>query len=143
MARPIPDATSVAKKWANNASNASQELVDRVKQSTWKSDAIAGEENFSKAMSEVVSKKLRMKGIEKSSDAKWQGGVEKNKDRYEKGVKDAETEMASAIQVVLNDEKTIVSQLPKKGPKGSAGNYDRSKRVGEYLHDQKVKRKGA
>lgn len=143
MARPIPDAASVAKKWADRASGASGEWVNRIKQSTWKSDAIAGEDNFQKAMSEVVSKKLRMKGIEKSSDAKWQQGAADSETIFADKVRKAEGTMSTAIQQVLNDEKTIVAQLPKKGPRGSPGNYDRSRKVGEHLHDQKVKRMGA
>lgn len=143
MAKPIPTAQEVATKWVKRAENATDDLVSGVKASTWKAEAINGEDNFKTAMNNVLSKGLRKKGIEKSSDTEWQNGVETNKDRYATGVKNAETEMAQGMTPVLNDIKAAMATLPKKGPKGSAVNFDRSKQLGTKLHDAAEARKSA
>lgn len=143
MAKPIPTASEVAAKWVKRASAATEDLVAGVKAATWKTEAIAGEDNFKTAMSNVLNKQLRKKGIEKSSDTAWQTGVETNKDRYGTGVINSESEMAQGMTPVLNDIKTAVAALPKKGPKGSAVNYDRSKQLGTKLHDAAESRKSA
>lgn len=141
MAKPIPDAATVAAKWKTNASNAQTEYVNNAKLSTWKTEAIAGEDNFKKAMQDVISKERRKKMIEKSSDAAWQKGIEDNAGRYSDGVGKAESEMAAGMTPVLNDIKANLPNLPKKGPKASAENFERSKKLGMALHDAAEKRK--
>ncbi len=143
MAKPIMSPQDAAKKWAERGSASGAELVKRVKESTWKTEAVAGEDNFKTAMNEVIAKGLRKKGIEKASDAKWQGGIEKNQGRYEQGIRDSQPDMEAAMTVVIGDIKTAVSQLKARGPKGSASNYDRSKQLGTSLHDAATKRKSA
>lgn len=143
MGKQIPSATDVAKKWRERAEGAADELVKGAKASTWKTDAVAGEANFKTAMTTVINKELRKKGIEKSSDAMWQKGIEDNKDRYPAGVKLAETEMATAMNVVLSDIKAEMPNLPKKGVKNSEDNWKRSKQLGSKLHTQAESRKGA
>ncbi len=145
MGHPIPDAATVAAKWSKNAGNAVDEYVTKVKGSTWKTEAVAGEDNYKTAMTTVISKELRKKGVEKSSDTVWQGGVEKNKDRYGTGVRDNQDKMQTGINPVLTDIKSAISdaRYPKKGPKGASSNYDRSKFIGSKLHDESLKRHGA
>jgi hypothetical protein len=142
MGKPIPDASSVAKKWADRAGTSGAELVAKAKQSTWKTEAAAGEANYKRAMSDVISKELRKKGIEKSSDTAWQNGIEQNMDRYETGVKNSEGKMQAGMTTVLNDIKAGMAALPPKGPKGSSENYKRSEMMGKALHDAKVRRMG-
>lgn len=143
MGKPIPTSSEVAKKWKDRASGAQSEYVAKVKVSTWKTEAVAGEDNFKTAMANVVSKELRKKGIEKRSDSDWQNGVEKKADRYGTGVTGAETKFDSGIAPVLTDIKSALSTLDKRGPRGSASNYTRSSKLGTALHDAKLKRKGA
>ncbi len=143
MAKPIPTAEQVAEKWAKRASAATEDLVSGVKASTWKAEAVAGEDNYKTAMNNVVNKQLRKKGIEKVTDQKWQTGVETNKDRYGTGVTNSQTEMAQGMTPVLNDIKAVMATLPKKGPKGSAVNFDRSKQLGTKLHEAAEARKSA
>lgn len=142
MAKPIPTAQEVAAKWKKNASGAESEYVSKVKQSTWKAEAVAGEDNYAKKVQEAISKKSRMKAIEKSSDAAWQGAVEAKSGRYSSGVSGAENDMASGMTPVLNDIKAGMATLSKRGPKGSSENYERSKKLGSALHDSAEKRKG-
>lgn len=143
MAKPVPTASEVAKKWVKRAENAGDDLVAGAKAATWKAEAVAGEDNFKKAMQDVISKERRKKGIEKVSDEEWRGGIEKNKDRYGQGVKNSESKMESGMEPVLNDIKAELANLPKRGPKGSAANFDRSKQLGMKLHDKAEVRKGA
>ena len=141
MAKPIPSADQVAKKWKERASAAEGEYVANAKASTWKAEAMAGEDNYKKAMQDVISKGKRNKGIEKSSDAKWSGGIETNRSRYSSGVTNAEAAMAAGMNNVLNDIKAELPNLGKRGPKGSSENFERSKKLGTALHAKAETRK--
>jgi len=143
MAKPIPTAQEVAAKWVKRASAATEDLVSGVKAATWRTEAIAGEDVYKTAMTEVLNKQLRKKGIEKVSDLKWQTGVETNKDRYGTGVTNSEAEMAAGMTPVLSDIKSIIPTLAKRGAKGAAVNFDRSKTLGTKLHDAAMARKSA
>lgn len=136
MGKPMPDAASVAKKWAARASGAAQEWVDKIGQSTWKIEAIAGEANYNAAMQKVLANKSRSKGIEKSSDSEWQTGAKNSQAIYSQKVTLAEADMMKGIGTVLNDIKTGMGTLAARGPKGSPGNYGRSQKLGEFLHTQ-------
>lgn len=143
MGKPIPDAASVAKKWVSRAGAAQSEYVDKVKQSTWKAEAAAGEDNYAKAVQDAIAKKKRLAGINKTSDQAWQDAVSKKAGRFSEGVQGAESSMSEGIGAVLNDIKSAMPSLDKRGPKGSPGNYNRSAQLGKALHDAAEKRKGA
>lgn len=141
--KPIPTAEEVAKKWVRRAENAGDDLVAGVKSATWKAEAIAGEDNFKTAMQDVISKGKRKKGIEKASDDQWKSGVEQNVARYGQGVRDSEGKMSKGMAPVLADIKAEIPNLPKRGPKGSAANFERSKDLGMKLHERAEARKTA
>lgn len=143
MAKPVPTASEVAKKWVKRAEIAGDDLVAGAKSATWKAEAVAGEGNFKTAMQEVISKERRKKGIERSSDDVWRGGIEKNKDRFGEGVRQSENEMAQGMEPVLNDIKAELPNLPKRGTKGSAVNFERSKSLGMKLHEKAEARKSS
>lgn len=141
MGKPIATPDEAAKKWKKNAAGAESEYVEQVQKSTWKTEAKAGEENYGKAMRNVVDKKLREKGIDNASDEKWRDGVESKKNRFSEGVDKGEEDMKNGITDVINDIKAEVPQLKSRGPKGSAENFERSKQLGMKLHDAAMKRK--
>lgn len=143
MGKPIPDASAVAEKWASRAGAAQTEYVNKVKQSTWKAEAAAGEANFATAMQAAISQKKRLAGINKVSDTDWQNSVEKKAGRFTEGVNAGKDSMASGIGAVLNDIKSAMPTLGPRGPKGSPGNYQRSQKLGDALHAAAEKRKGA
>lgn len=141
MAKPIPTASDVAKKWVTRGKAAEDDFVKGAKSATWKTEAVAGEANYKKAMDEVIKNERRKKGVERTSDDTWRGGIERNKDRYGTGIENSENEMASGIEPVLNDIKAEVPNLKARGPKGSAENFERSKQLGMKLHEKSLARK--
>lgn len=143
MGKPIPDASSVADKWAQRAGAAQSEYVSKVKQSTWKAEAAAGEANFATAMQAAIAAKKRLAGINKVSDQDWQNKVEAKAGRFTEGVTQGKDAMATGIGAVLNDIKAAMPNLGPRGPKGSPGNYQRSQKLGDALHAAAEKRKGA
>ena len=143
MGKPLPTASEVASKWVKNGSAAGSEWVSQAQKSTWKTEAIAGEKNFGIQMQKVISDKLREKGIEKASDADWQNGIKENESRFTTGITNNKAKMAEGMSNVLNDIKAAEATLPKRGPKGSPENFNRSKMMGEALHDKAEKRKSA
>ena len=143
MGKPLPSPDEVASKWATRGAAAGSEWVSQAAKSTWKTEAIAGEDNFSKQMQKVISEKRRMKGIEKASDSDWQNGIKENESRFTTGITNNKDKMAEGMTVVLNDIKTAEATLPKRGPKGSPENFQRSKLMGEALHAKAEARKSA
>ena len=143
MGKPLPTPDEVAAKWSSRGSAAGGEWVSQAAKSTWKTEAIAGEDNFGKQMQKVISEKRRMKGIEKASDADWQEGIKQNESRFTTGITNSKGKMAEGMSNVLNDIKSAEAKLPKRGPKGSPENFQRSKILGEELHAKAEARKSA
>ena len=143
MGKPIPSADEVAKKWATRAGAATTDYVSGAKSATWKAEAAAGEANYAKAIQEAISKKSRLAGINKVSDADWQAAVESKSSRYGDGVSKGTAKMSAGMTPVLNDIKSNIASLPARGPRGDPGNYQRSQKLGQALHDSATKRKSA
>jgi len=140
MAKNMRDAATASKNWSDRTSGADTFWLSQIQSSSWKSYAAsdAAETNFNKTMTKVLSSKSHQAGINKSSDEKWKGGAaSKGKDRFGPGVTAAKDKMNSVMTKLLPDIKSKVASLPARGPPGDPGNYDRSKQLGQALHDKK------
>ena len=140
MAKNIRDAATATKNWKERTGAASDFWVSQTQSASWK--AYAGsdqaEKNYNTTMTKVLSNKGHQAGVQKSSDEKWKGGItSKGKDRFGPGVSAAEGKMNNVMNKLIADIKTGVSSLPPRGPPGDPANYDRSKKLGQALHDKK------
>lgn len=140
MARVL-SAEAIARKFKANAQRADgdYEYGARNPRRDWKEAAIAGEEAFAAAMLEVITNGLRAAGIRRIDARKWIDRiVAVGKARYREGVSGAEEKYKSGVRPYLELLQSLMETLPPRGPKGSVENYERSRAIGEALHQLKV-----
>ena len=138
----VRDLTKSAERFQRRAAGAVQEYQDGVAENTtWEGNTAGAEANYAAGVQKAVSKKSFGKGVKRSGQRAFQDGVaKKGSTRYPQGVSDAGPQWQSGFDPFA---KTIeATQLPARGPKGSEGNYDRVRKIGQALHDKKESMKG-
>lgn len=143
MAIKVKDATMSAQKYVTNtaaAVNAYKAGVQSPKQSQ-SAAAIAAIPTWQQAVSSPQAAAAMKSGLTKASDAAWvAGALNKGAARYPEGTRIAAPKWQQNVQPYL---QTIASfNLPPKGIKGAAQNWQRSQALGQQLHNQKVQAQG-
>jgi len=131
----------VASKWARRAGSAGAEYEEGVRGTTrsWAAAANAGGANYRAAVVQAAGEGRFEKGVTKAGDAKWKkGATEKGPARFAQGVQVAESDYSAGVAPYL--EIIGRTDLPARGPTGTAGNYQRSQKIGEALHRARVGR---
>ena len=129
----------IAKKWVSvTPSRASQYKlgVENPKRS-WSEGATASDEARKAGLALADARDAFKKGVSEAGDAKWKRRASTlGSQRYGPGVQAAEPEYRSGY----SKYHAVISgaTLAPRGPKGSPGNYDRSRLIGEALHSAKV-----
>jgi hypothetical protein len=144
MARRL-NAADIASKWKTRAAGATQDFENGAKnpRRDQKQASLAGEENFARAMQTVITTQRRANGVRRQSDRAWIDGiVNKGKRRYAEGVAAASDKFQAGIAPFLSAIEVAMEELPARGPKGSPENYDRSRLIGETLHEVKLELEG-
>jgi hypothetical protein len=128
-------------KWVRNSAGASASYTEGVQnpRSDWKAATLAAANTHKVATMEALNSDRFKNSVSKSStdywqrmalakgSTRWAAGIDLSKDNYEAGF----APYAARIQATT---------LPERGSKNSAQNYERSKKMGEALHAEKVAR---
>lgn len=103
----------------------------------WAAAALGASGTFHAAVTAPSTKALFEAGIKKAGDAKWKKMAEdKGAARFADGVEKSKDFFKSAMSDVL---ATIeATSIGKRGPRGSAQNYARSKDLGTALHAKRL-----
>ena len=105
----------------------------------WAESAAAAADTYHQAVSSPDSKTLFQRGIRKAGNERWQRmATEKGVARFADGVEKSEPYMRQAMGEVLSQIEAVT--LKGRGPRGSAGNYDRVKQIGDKLHAYRLAR---
>lgn len=137
----VPPVGRVAAKWARRAGSASAEYEEGVRSTTrsWAGAASAAEGNYKAGVTAAAAEGRFGKGVSKAGDAKWKkGAIEKGPGRFSQGVQTAEGDYSAQVAPFL--EIIGRTDLPARGPVGSAGNYQRVQRLGEALYKARTGR---
>lgn len=140
MALQIPDSATLGAKYVKRASAASPEYKAGVAnpRRPQAASAIAAKATWAAATQAAIDRDGFAKGLQKSGEAKWQnnsatlGGT-----RYGPGVTNAQGEWQAGVDPYLATLRSI--DIGPKGLKGSPENYQRSQKVGDALHAQKLR----
>ncbi len=123
-------------KWKNKVAGASGDYLEGVTnpKADWQAETQKAEASYEQGVQAAIARKSFGKGVGKAGTAKWQkGATEKGPSRWVAGVGMAEDEyrqgMGAVIQVIEG------TQLPPRGPKGDPKNYDRTRILGQKLHE--------
>ena len=125
-----------AKKWQEKVSNAQGDYMDGIQnpKADWESETKKAEGNYEQGVQRAIANKSFGRGVTAAGTAKWQrGALEKGPSRWidgvQKGVDDYRAGMGEVLQVIES------TSLPPRGPKGDPKNYDRSRKMGQSLHE--------
>lgn len=130
----VPSAQSVADKWARRAASAGQDYRLGVQATTdWAGPTAAAETVYVQAVTEAANAGRFGRGVQNAGTQKWKDrAIAVGAQRFATGVAAAENEYRNAIGPVLDVIRGI--DLPPRGPRGDAGNFERSRLVGDALH---------
>lgn len=140
----VRDAAFLAEKWVRNAQNAAPNYRAGVENplESWQQNALKAEGIWEQAIQQAIQRKAWRAGINEAGDEKWRrGAIEKGAARYAQGVAAAKEEWMRKWEPYRQVIESV--QLPEPGPKGSEQNYERSRRMGQALHEAKLRRLGA
>ena len=135
MALKIKSAAAIAKKWAEVTPGRSKQWEQEVQATPdgdWAEAAIAAAPSWEQGVQEAASRGSYASGVE-SQRGKWKRkALAVGTARYGPGVRAAESDQAQGFAPY---QQAIASlTLSPRGPRGSPGNYERVREVGEALN---------
>lgn len=139
-AAKVPPITDVAAKFARRAQQSAPEYEQGVRapRVPWAQAATAAQASYEQGVTQAISRKAYGKGVAAAGDQRWQrGAVEKGPVRYAQGVQLAESDYAQRMAPVL--DVIARTDLPPRGPRGSAQNLQRMTPIPQALSQLKRK----
>lgn len=124
----------VGEKWQRRASAAGGDYEAGVMNPRvpWKTGVTAAVGNYATAMAEALARKAFDKGVARTSEEDWRrAAVDKGAPNYPRGITfglEKYTKRWAPSRAALEG-----LTLAPRGPRNSAGNYERSRKVGEVL----------
>lgn len=134
MPLTVPSAQEVSDKWVRRAAAASQDYRAGIARTTdWAGPTAAAETVYIQAVVEAANAGRFGRGVAAAGTAKWKDrALAVGVPRFATGVAAAESVYRAAIAPVLDLLRSL--ELVQRGPRGSPENFDRSRAVGEALH---------
>ena len=140
----VKDPTASGAKFVQNASNAVAAYkagVQAPKQSQSQA-AIAAIPNWQQAVASPSAAARMKSGLTAAGDTAWMNGaLNLGAARYPQGVQNAQTKWVNNTTPYL--QAIAALNLPAKGIRGAAQNYQRVQSVGQALHNLKQQKAGA
>lgn len=134
--KPLSEVVEKFGRRASAATDDYQHGVDTTEKD-WAGLTAAAEPSYEISVQEAIGRKAFGKGVKKAGTAKWRTGASgKGAERYAPGVRGALDAYSRGVQPYLDELSRLT--LRPRGPRGSDGNYQRSKDVGQALHKKRV-----
>ncbi len=136
----IKSIEQIIKKYAARTAVAAGDYKDQVLATTdqaSKAAADSAEEAYQLALQDSFGRKARQKGLVRVGNKKWQQrAATLGAQRYPSGTRAGAPLLGTNFQPFR--EVIAALDLTPRGPKGSPENFDRSKAVGQALHEKKI-----
>ena len=129
----------ISKKWKDVTPGRAQQYKEGVNspRRSWSESAQAADEARKAGLAAADSRDAFKTGVQRAGDAKWKNRSSVlGSQRFGPGVQAAQQEYQSGFAPYHSVIQGV--NLSPRGPKGSPGNYDRSRAIGEALHSAKV-----
>ena len=133
-----------ARKWAERAGAASGEYADQAIAAAthWQERAGAAGKNYKDAVTQGNVESRFTQGVQRAGSGKYAKGIrDKGSSRYAAGVDASQAEFSAGVGPYLSGLNGF--DPGTRGLRGSPGNYDISKKVGEHLKSIRLQRQGA
>jgi hypothetical protein len=131
----VPSIAIIGERWSRRASAASPDYQSGVEKTTrdWSAASIAAEGAYKQGVTEAANAGRFGKGVSKAGTAKWRKRAsEVGPSRYSQGVTVAQPEFQAGFAPYAEAISRV--DLPARGPKGSAQNYQRVQPIGNALN---------
>lgn len=136
----IPTAAQIAKKWAEVTPARARQWSDGIAATPteeYSQAAIAAAPNWEQGVQEAAARGAYAKGVQEKA-AKWKRKAQDvGASRFGPGVRAAEQDQAQGFAPYR--EAIAGLTLTPRGPRGSLGNYDRVRQVGEALNAKRIR----
>ncbi len=144
MALKVKPASAAAEKFAARAAGASKdyEAGVRAPKQDWQSATAAASDNYDQGVQQAVSERRFAAGVNAAGNEKYmRGATGKGVQRYGAGVSAAKGDYAQGVAPYLD----VISNtdLPARGPRGSAQNINRVSAIAENLHKTRLAKAAA
>lgn len=139
MAIKIKSAAEIAKKWADVTPARSRQWEEEIRATAtdeYSAPAIAAAPIWEQGVMEAAARGAYAKGISDKAEKWKRKALSVGTARFGPGVRAAETDQAAGFAPY----REVISglTLTPRGPRGSPGNYDRVRQVGEALHAKRT-----
>lgn len=134
----VPAAAEVARKYVDvtPARATYYEAGVKGKGPDWEAAAVAAAKNYKAAVSAADIDRRFIGGV-KGKAGKFNRKVEAvGVSRYGPGVQAAEEDFRAGVDDYLKELAAL--DVPERGPRGSTGNYDRVRKIGEALNKRRL-----
>ncbi|HEY4659264.1 MAG TPA: hypothetical protein VIH11_07135, partial [Gemmatimonadaceae bacterium] len=132
MKPSVKSAVSSADKWARRAAAASGDYSTGVEQSPvdWAAATAGAQGSYDQGVQDAIARKAFSKGATAKGTAGWKRATtEKGPMRFSQGVGIGQPDYQAGVGPFL--DVIAGTDLPPRGPRGAAGNYQRSQKLGE------------
>jgi hypothetical protein len=128
----------VVEKWANRSAGAASEYRTGVERADgWASATMAGKENYVQGVQQAISRGAFEKGVRDAGDERYKSGATgKGADRYAGGIAAGKDRYRGGVAEYLSFIGNLT--LPKRGPRGSPENSQRSTFIQQALNKKRV-----
>jgi hypothetical protein len=139
----VKDLGQVVDKWRRRAATAQTDYrigTQRPRRS-WQRSTLESAPRWGQAMTEAIGRGAFAAGVQASSDAEWQKGIQtKGVSRWAPGIAAAQDKYARNFQPYLETLRNL--ELPERGPAGDPGNIQRVAVIAEAMRQRKLSIKG-
>jgi hypothetical protein len=135
----VKDLGQSAEKFARRGGSAVEEYKNGIRnpRASWQGSTIAAEPSYNEGVQAAISRGGFGKGVQKVSDATWADkAVNKGGRNYPTAMREAGPDWQKGFAPMAATLSSL--NLTPRGPRGSPGNYDRSRQVGEALNKTRV-----
>jgi len=128
----------ISKKWIDRADVSEPEYLDGIKDPVkdWEKGALAGDDNYEKAIADSIKRKARPAGIKRVGTKGWQDPAIAKADRWAPGIAGAGDKFEDGYDPYHSEYEKLT--LEPRYPAGDLRNYKRSQQVGTTFHAKKL-----
>lgn len=143
MAIDIPSISVIAEAWVRGAAQGAANYRRGVENSSvdWEGPTSAAQEVWQIAVTEAAGTDRFRNGVQLAGNSKWRTkSVELGANRFPSGVAAATGDFSRGFDPFRNVIAGL--DLPPRGPRGSAQNLERVRRVTDALHQERLRISG-
>jgi hypothetical protein len=137
----IADPSDIAAKWsdrAGSASNVFQEGVSRSSDSEWASATADAEDSWSDGVQDAATEGRFASGVANTEKSWKERTMTLGTQRYSSGVRESQEEYEQGFAPYADEISSTT--LSPRGARGDQQNYERSREMGEALHQARLNR---